>query len=64
MTQNAKSYAGSVSNYETNAIYKAQHWKLEEDSSFLDYPGQEHVECNAIRRDKKKNDRDSYMSYM
>jgi hypothetical protein len=50
MTQNANSYAGWVSNYETNAVYKGQYWELEEDSSFPDYPEQEHVvECNMKR---------------
>lgn len=56
LTQNANSYAGSASNHEVNALYKVQHWKLEQD--LPDYPGQEHVECNT------KNDRDSYMSCM
>jgi hypothetical protein len=41
MTQNANSHAGSVSNYELNAVYKAQNWKLEADSSFPDYPEQD-----------------------
>ncbi len=50
MTQNVNPYAGSVSNYEINAVYKAPHWKLkEENSSFPDYPEQECVECNTKR---------------
>jgi hypothetical protein len=49
MTQNVSPYAGSVSDCEINAVYKAQHWKLEEDSSFPDYPEQEYVECNTKR---------------
>jgi hypothetical protein len=49
MTQNANSYVGSVSNYELNAVYKAQNWRLEEHSSFPDYPEQEYVECNMKR---------------
>ena len=50
MTQNTNSYAGSMSNYEITAVSKAQHWKLEEDNSFPDYPEQEHiVECNTRR---------------
>jgi hypothetical protein len=46
MTQNTNSYAGSVSNYELNAVYEAQHWRLEEDGSFPGYPEQEYVEYN------------------
>jgi hypothetical protein len=47
MTRNVNPYVGSVSDCEINAVYKAQHWKLEEDSSFPDYPQQEYVECNT-----------------
>ena len=47
MTRNVNPYVGSVSDCEINAVYKAQHWKLEEDSSFPDYPEQEYVECNT-----------------
>jgi hypothetical protein len=49
MTQNVSPYAGSVSDCEIKAVYKAQHWKLEEDNSFPDYPEQEYVECNTKR---------------
>ena len=47
MTRNVNPYAGSVSDCEINAVYKAQHWKLEENNSFPDYPEQEYVECNT-----------------
>lgn len=47
MTRNVNPYVGSVSDCEINAVYKAQHWKLEEDSSFPDYPEQEYVECST-----------------
>src|SRR5919108_3886309 len=47
MTRNVNPYAESVSDCEINAVYKAQHWKLEENSSFPDYPEQEYVECNT-----------------
>jgi hypothetical protein len=47
MTQNANSYAESASNHEVNALYKVQHWKLEED--LPDYAEQEYVECNMKR---------------
>lgn len=53
MTQNANFYAGSVSKDELNAVYKAQHWELEEESSFPDYPEQEYVECNMKRKEEK-----------
>ena len=46
MTRKVDSDTGSVSDCEINAVYKAQHWKLEEDSNFPDYPEQEYVECN------------------
>jgi len=47
MTQNANSYAGSASNHEVNALYKVQHWKLEED--LPNHQEQECVECNTKR---------------
>ncbi|HEX5892736.1 MAG TPA: matrixin family metalloprotease [Nitrososphaeraceae archaeon] len=47
MTRNVNPYVGSVSDCEINAVYKAQHWKLEENSSFPDYPEQEYVECST-----------------
>jgi hypothetical protein len=47
MTQNANSYTGSASNHEVNALYKVQHWKLEED--LPDYQEQECVEWNTKR---------------
>ena len=48
MTQNANSYAGSASNHEVNALYKVQHWKLEEED-LPDYQEQECVEWNTKR---------------
>jgi hypothetical protein len=47
MTRNVDPYTGSISDCEINAVYKAQHWKLEEDRSFPNYPQQEYVECNV-----------------
>src|ERR687898_833732 len=46
MTRKVDPDTGSVSDCEINAVYKAQHWKFEEDSNFPDYPEQEYVECN------------------
>ena len=46
MTRKVDPDTGSVSDCEINAVYKAQHWKFEEDSNFSDYPEQEYVECN------------------
>lgn len=46
MTRKVDLDTGSVSDCEINAVYKAQHWKFEEDSNFPDYPEQEYVECN------------------
>ena len=47
MTRKVDPDTGSVSDCEINAVYKAQHWKFEEDSNFPDYPEQEYVECNT-----------------
>lgn len=47
MTRNVDPYTGSISDCEVNAVYEAQHWKLEVDRSFPDYPEHEYVECNA-----------------
>ena len=46
MTRKVDPDTGSVSDCEINAVYKAQHWKFEEESIFPDYPEQEYVECN------------------
>jgi hypothetical protein len=46
MTRKVDPDTGSVSDCEINAVYKAQHWKFEEDSNFPDYPEQDYVECN------------------
>ena len=48
MTRNVNSYTGTISDWEVNAVYKAQQWKLEgEGVSFPAYPEQEYVKCNA-----------------
>ena len=46
MTRKVDPDTGSVSDCEINAVYKAQHWKFEEESNFPDYPEQEYVKCN------------------